>query len=225
MSGNKKNPKVALAIPSTHGLSKDYQSMINSLDYSNKEVFVAEGVGDEIEHLNKNFIYAVKCASMRERARQKALKSDAEYILFLNDDVFMPSNTIKELLWMKQPVCAAWVASKNKAYYLAGTWKWDKLLGKRCFEHCMKPLIEPDQTTPFISLLCNLACSLWIRELAELVPIRCDFNAKNFLLSVKPRARRAFSSDSTCAGYDLQQLGVMTAMSTRVVCEHRHIFL
>lgn len=209
-------PKIAIGILS-RGLCDEFQKMLDAIEYPNKEVFLESGEPQrDWGYNNYTYQHARRCASIRNRLMRRILvESDAEYILSLDDDVYCPPNVIEELVSMKQPVSAAWVPNKFNDSWVAGQLKVDE---EDVFIACRKPMLEPEQPTPFMSRITPVDCSLWKREVMERIQFRAEFKP---LMWNYNRQRNMYSCECFSAGTDLLKLGILCAMSTRVVCKHK----
>lgn len=218
----KSKPKIAIVMPSKDGFSEEYQKMFDAIEYPKDklDVFVEKSPGEYDKDYDNVYINHIQnCASVRNKARMKALlESDAEYFFYTDDDVYCPPNVLEELLWMKQPVCAGWVPSKftNKRRWIAGYKKLDHTGIIVMPEH---PFIEPQQTTPFMSVMTPVDCSLWRREITAMVRFRGDYGKRYFVENQNEHSI-VFTDECQAAGDDLLQLGILCAMSTRIVCDH-----
>lgn len=212
-------PKVAIAILS-RGFCDEFEKMLNAIDYPNKEVFVESSERDKDWGWDeaRGYQHARQCASVRNKLMRRILvESDAQFILSLDDDVYCPPNVLSDLVSMKQPVSAAWVPVKRTldGIWIAGTIKWNE---PDVYIPCRKPRIAPDQTTPFMSVITPVDCSLWHRQLLEIVSFRAVRNVDRYHWL---RRREMYLGECACAGEDLRKLGVLCAMSLNVICEHR----
>lgn len=214
----KSKPKVAIVLPTIYEFTSEFKDRLESLTYPNRELFLETSVGKcDKNHRNKHINHFQRCAWARNRARWRALLSNPDYILYIDDDVYFPSNVIEELMEMNQPVSAAWVPAKNEKQ---GTWvaAQCKIDEPNTFIYPTRPMIEPEQKTPFMSVITPVDCSLWRAEVSERIRFRTDFQKRFFKHN---NQRYSFAGECSCAGFDLREMGILCAMSTRVVCEHR----
>ncbi len=176
------------------------------------------------------------CSRTREKARQQALKTQADAFLFLDSDIVIPSHTVTEFILQsesikiqtgmmpitpgggiikmqkedrKPRVLGGWYKVRNDPYgrYVAG-----KFVDDNVFINFRKPersLIAAD--------LVGLGCAFIPRIILEKVSFKhgCDFAVKNGL-----NGETMILGECGIFATDVQDAGYELFMDGDVVCEH-----
>jgi hypothetical protein len=92
------NPKAMMIIVTADKVHPRCEASLHDQDYDNYEVLI--NVKSVVEYPGKPYFVAknLNIAANREEARQKALKTDAEYFLWGDSDIVYPRNTLSELI-------------------------------------------------------------------------------------------------------------------------------
>jgi hypothetical protein len=92
------NPKAMMIIVTADKVHPRCEASLRNQDYDNYEVLI--NVKPAMEYPGKPYFVAknLNIAANREDARQKALKTDAEYFLWGDSDIVYPRNTLSELI-------------------------------------------------------------------------------------------------------------------------------
>jgi glycosyltransferase involved in cell wall biosynthesis len=211
--------KVLIMIPTYREVPKECWDSVINQDYQDFDILINK---KEQRHEDRAF----DIIDNRNEIREKALETDAEYFLFVDDDVVIPRDTISNLITQMDRKCTTMdfpggdgkIIPKGTPIpekfivggwyqHRDGSWNCGKWVADNTFinfKHPEKSVIRVDKI--------DMGCILLKREVLEKVKFRLEperkMNNNRYLCSCL-----MFAIDAQDAGYDLW-------MSGDVICEH-----
>lgn len=110
-----------------------------------------------------------KCISIvhaRNSLRKQALKTDAEWFLWLDSDVLMPPNALRDFLKIGRPFMGGWYKKKS-----GNDWVSASLVKGTAVYHHKQPCREIIETD-----LVGLGCAMMSREILEKLDFEADID-------------------------------------------------
>lgn len=195
-------------------------------------------VSKPIHESENHFVRLYKNAThTRNEAREQALKSDCTHFLWVDSDVVPPPDAIQQLAKMQSEVAGGWYPVRDGKAILDERWVAGTFNEKGEFSNYHFPWVikdgDPD-THPFgdrcldlrtmtykykptISHLAPLGCLLMSREVLELLEFQ---DGTDLPVTLAGYGVQTMRGDCLQFGLQLNDLGIVTHMSPRVVCKH-----
>lgn len=147
------------------------------------------------------------CHRNRNEARERALKTDADYFLFLDDDVVLPPGAIRTLLRQGKEVVGGYYPILGTRKWVCGRWVADNTFCN--FLRVQPGLVRTDTI--------GLGCALISRNVLEKVPFEAGVN---LFCRDGRTGENMIVGECGIFGNRVFELGVPMYMCGDVVCEH-----
>jgi hypothetical protein len=170
------------------------------------------------EPLFKNPMYNLyaNCSRNRNEVRQRALETDADYVLFLDDDIVIPRGTVSQLLSHRLPVVCGWypiltVDTGDKrartVFYVGGRWVADNTFFS--YTEVQKSVVKTDAVA--------MGCALVRRDVLEKIEFEAGINT--FAVQANTQ-QQIVIGECGAFGSRCLDLGIQPYIDGSVVCEH-----
>lgn len=123
-------PKVLVVIPTGNGVEPECAASVRAQDYPNFSAIVHFAPSQKMG-LAERPNYSMNSTLSRQAARKMALASDAEYFLFLDDDVILPKDAILNLVKHRKPLLYGWYKMIVGKAWVAACWCAERLVRYR----------------------------------------------------------------------------------------------
>lgn len=201
-------PKVAVALITCDGVlqrcldgvllqKKSYANLDLLVNYRPPEAWSDNPVVQKYENCHRN----------RNDLRERALQTDADYFLFLDDDVVLPPEAVKILVRAGKEVVGGYYQILGTDKYVCGRWVADNTFCN--FSSVLPGLFSTDTV--------GLGCALISRNVLEKVKFesRTELFCKDALTGAD-----LFVGECGMFGNRVAELGIPMFMCGDVVCEH-----
>jgi hypothetical protein len=198
---------LAVLITGDTVLSACLESLINQKrDYPDLQLIVNHRPP---EHLSDNPVIQKyeNCHRNRNEARERALKSDADYFLFLDDDVVLPQRALATLLAQRKEVVGGYYPILGTDKYVCGRWVADNTF---CNFLCIQPGLTKSD-------IVGLGCALISRNVLEKVPFE---GGTNLVCKDVRTGQDMIVGECGMFGNRVADLGIPMYMCGEVLCEH-----
>jgi len=220
---------VIIATPSKNNVMTQCLESLRKQDYSNYEILI-----NEVKPINKypdRRNVSFNSTNNHNLARKKALKSDADYFLFADDDMIFPENTISELVLQaeekrttipvlmpdgklipigtlvpKKHIIGGWYKMIDSPFYVTGKWIADNTFWN--FTYVRSGLTQVDMV--------GLGCMLISREALK----RLKFHTGIDKFCKVNNGQRCYIGPCVQFGNDAIDKGYTLWMDGNIVCTH-----
>jgi hypothetical protein len=207
-STNKGKPRIVVVLITADGVferclrsiiaqKRDYPDLSLIVNHRAPERFSDHPIVQKYENCHRN----------RNDARARALETDAEYFLFLDDDIVLPGTALATLMQHNQEVVGGYYPILGTGKYVCGRWVADHTF---CNFMCVQPgLVQTDTI--------GLGCALISRNVLEKVPFEAGVH-----LFCKDGCTGENMIVGECGmfGNRVADLGIRMYMCGEVVCQH-----
>lgn len=146
------------------------------------------------------------CVANRNILRKMALTSDADYFLFMDDDIILPRDALSKMIMHKKDIMGGWYKMENSTNYVAGAWVADHI-----FIHYQKPqehVIKVDTI--------GMGCALLSRKVVEAVPFEVGLDR----ICKDAQENNLLLGECGIFGERAIEKGFMLFMTGDVICGH-----
>lgn len=199
-------PRVVIVLISVDGVMRPCFDGIVRQDYANLALIVNQKAAVRYSDNPMRNKYE-NCHRNRNEARDRALRSDGEYFLFLDDDVVLPAHAVTRLVSHRKDVIGGWYPILGTNRYVCGRWVADNAFLN--FTNVHRSVVRTDTV--------GLGCALVSRKVMEQVP----FEAGLDLECVDAHTGgKMLLGECGVFGNRVDQLGLMMYMDGEVICQH-----
>ena len=226
-----KNSKAMMIVVTADKVHPRCEESLHNQDYDNYEVLI--NVKPAVEYSGKNYYQQknLNIAANREEARQKALKTDAQYFLWGDSDIVYLGNTLSELiLQMQEKRSTIPVVFEGKSIpagqpiaqkHLMAGWYKNRWYKKDIF--VMGTCVEMDQLYLYEKVIpgvtgidyFGLGCVCMTRELLEKVTMEPGIDTL-----ITNQFGKFYLDEGGALSRQVYQLGYDCWANGNVVCEH-----
>jgi hypothetical protein len=147
------------------------------------------------------------CHRNRNDARARALKTEAEFFLFLDDDIVLPPGALLTLLRQNKEVVGGYYPILGTNKFVCGRWVADHTF---CNFLCVQPGLVKTDTI-------GLGCALISRRVLEQVPFE---SGTNLFCRDGRTGEQMIVGECGLFGNRVADLGIPMYMCGEVLCQH-----
>jgi len=173
----------------------------------------------------------------RNKARGELLKKDFTHFLWIDSDVVPPPDTVEQLLKMGTDAAGGWYPIRSGQTILPDRWVAGTFNEEGEFSNYHFPWVikegDPD-THPLGDMVMDIRTKKFRREptISHLAPLGCLMLSREVMELLEfqdgtDQSCRIYGFEGTCIrgpclqfGLQMHELGVITHMSPRVLCDH-----
>jgi hypothetical protein len=167
------------------------------VNHRKPEFFSAHPIVQKYENCHRN----------RNEARERALKTDADYFLFMDDDIVLPHGSIRRLLAQNKEVVGGYYPILGTNKYVCGRWVADHTFCN--FLYVQPSLVKTDTI--------GLGCALVSRNVLEKVRFE---SGVNLFCKDGRTGEDLIVGECGIFGNRVAELGIDMYMCGDVICEH-----
>lgn len=197
-------PKVLVLVPTISKVEPECLMAINSQEYDHYTTLVNYQKTEHITNIPRQN-YSINSTVNRQALRKMALASDAEYFLFVDDDVVLPKDAIKNLVLHRKGLLFGWYRIISRPMWVAGCWAVDKLV---IYRNPQKYVAKVD--------FGGLGCAMVSRKVLEAVDFTVGMDSV-----IQTCSGKANPGPCVSFCYNARMKGFNSYMCGDVVCGHK----
>lgn len=197
--------KVLIVVPTKDGMENEAYKAVLSQDFSDYGVLVSVRRQEKL-HDDPEKSRVLNIVRNRNHARAMALASDAEWFLWVDTDVVIPTNTITEFLKHGKKLMGGWYKKIVGEDWVSGKWVTKDVF--YCFTEPQKEVARVDMG--------GLGCAMVHRSVLE----KLSFDGAIDTYSKDVHGRVCFLGECIVFCREADKLGSPMHMIPSVICKH-----